>query len=89
MFLTRYAKRPLHLFGAVGVLLFLIGLIINIYLFIIKFLGEGIGDRPLLLLGVLLIVIGFQIISTGLIGEMIVATRNKTDEDYIIKTVLE
>lgn len=89
MFLTRYAKKPLHLFGAVGVLLFLIGLIINIYLFVIKLLGEGIGDRPLLLLGVLLIVIGFQIISTGLIGEMIVATRNKTDEDYIIKTVLE
>jgi len=89
MFLTKYAKKPLHLFGAIGILLFLIGLIINIYLFIIKLLGESIGDRPLLLLGVLLIVIGFQIISTGLIGEMIVATRNKTDEDYIIRRVLE
>jgi len=85
MFLTKYAKKPLHLFGAVGVLLFLIGLIINIYLLIIKLLGEGIGDRPLLLLGVLLMVVGFQIISTGLIGEMIAGTRNKVDKDYVIK----
>ncbi len=89
MFLTRYAKRPLHLFGAVGVLLFLIGFIINLYFLFLKLIGEPIGERPLLLLGVLLTVVGFQIISTGLIGEMIAATRNKTDEDYIIKTVLE
>ena len=89
MFLTRYAKRPLHLFGAVGVLLFLIGFIINLYFLFLKLIGEPIGGRPLLLLGILLTVIGFQIISTGLMGEMIAATRNKTDEDYIIKTVLE
>lgn len=89
MFLTRYAKRPLHLFGAIGVLLFVIGFIINLYLLLLKILGHGIGERPLLFLGVLLTVIGFQIISTGLIGEMIAATKSKTDEDYAIKTILK
>lgn len=89
LFLTRYAKRPLHLFGAIGVLFFSIGVIINLYLLLLKILGQGIGERPLLFLGVLLTVIGFQIISTGLIGEMIVAMRSKSDEDYVIKTVLE
>lgn len=89
LFLTRYARRPLHLFGAVGVLFFSIGVIINLYLVLLKLLGYGIGERPLLFLGVLLTVIGFQIISTGLIGEMIVATRSKGDEDYVIKTILE
>ncbi len=89
MFLTRYAKRPLHLFGAVGVLFFSIGVIINLYLLLLKLFGHGIGERPLLFLGVLLTVIGLQIISTGLIGEMIVAMRSKSDEDYVIKTILE
>jgi len=89
LFLTRYAKRPLHLFGAVGVLFFSIGVIINFYLLLLKILGHGIGERPLLFLGVLLTVIGFQIISTGLIGEMIVAMKSKSDEDYVIKTVLK
>ena len=89
LFLTRYARRPLHLFGAVGVLFFSIGVIVNLYLLLLKLLGYGIGERPLLFLGVLLTVIGFQIISTGLIGEMIVAMRSKSDEDYVIRTVLE
>jgi len=89
IFLTKYMTKPLHLFGAIGVLVFLIGLIINIYLLFIKFLGEGIGDRPLLLLGVLLTVIGFQIISTGLIGEMIAGTKGKDKEDYVIRRILD
>lgn len=89
LFLTRYTRKPLHLFGAVGLSLFLVGIIINIYLAIIKLLGEGIGDRPLLLLGVLLMVIGFQIISTGLIGEMIADTKGKDKEDYIIRKILD
>jgi len=89
MFLTKYMKKPLHLFGAVGSIIFLVGLIVNIYLIIIRLFGRGIGDRPLLLLGVLLMVIGFQIISTGLIGEIIVNTRTNADEDYMIKKILE
>lgn len=89
MFLTKYMKKPLHLFGAVGVLLLLMGLVINIYLAILWFLGQGIGTRPLLLLGVLLMLVGFQIISTGLIGEMIVSTRDKGEKGYTVRKVLE
>lgn len=90
MFLTKYMKKPLHLFGAVGVFLLLIGFIINAYLAILKFvLRQGIGGRPLLLLGVLLMLIGFQIISTGLVGEMIVSTRDKGEKGYVVRKVLE
>jgi len=90
MFLTKYMKKPLHLFGAVGVFLLLIGFIINAYLAILKFvLRQAIGGRPLLLLGVLLMLIGFQIISTGLVGEMIVSTRDKGEKGYVVRKVLE
>ena len=89
MFLTKYVKKPLHLFGGVGFLFFLVGLIISVHLAILWFLGQGIGNRPLLLLGVLLMLVGFQIISTGLIGEMIVSTRHKDEVGYIIKKILE
>ncbi len=89
MFLTKYMKKPLHLFGGVGFLLFLAGFMINVYLAILWFLGQGIGNRPLLLLGVLLMLVGFQIVSTGLIGEMIVSVRHKGEVGYIIKKILE
>jgi len=89
MFLTRYMKKPLHLFGAIGLLLFLLGFIVNIYFAVLWFLGQGIWGRPLLLLGILLMLIGFQVISTGLIGEIIVSTRGKTDDGYIIKRILK
>jgi len=89
MFLTRYMERPLHLFGPIGSLLFLAGLIINIYLGILRFMGQGIGSRPLLLLGVMLMLIGFQIASAGLIGEIIVSTREKNQANYFIKRILD
>lgn len=90
MYLTKYMKKPLHLFGAMGVLLLVIGFIINAYLAILKFiLRQPIGGRPLLLLGVLLMLIGFQIISTGLIGEMIVSTRHKGEKGYAVRKILE
>lgn len=88
-FLTRYMKKPLHLFGAVGLLLFLLGFIVNIYFVVLWLLGQGIWLRPLLLLGVLLMLIGFQVISTGLIGEIIVSSRGRTDDEYSIKKFLE
>ena len=89
MFLTRYMRKPLHLFGSIGLLLFLLGLVVNIYLGVLWFLGQGIGARPLLLLGVLLMLIGFQIVSTGLIGEILIGTRGRADEDYTIKKILQ
>ncbi len=84
MFLTRFTTRPLHLFGSMGLLLFLAGFIINIYLTILKyFYGEGIGNRPLLFLGILLILVGFQVFSLGFLAEMITKLRSKDDSNLI------
>jgi len=69
--LTKYFKRPLHFFGSIGLLFAAAGFGINLYLTIIRLSGEGISNRPLLLLGVLLIDMGAQIFSIGLLGELI------------------
>lgn len=89
MFLTRYIKKPLHLFGGIGLAFFSLGLIINIYLAFLKVLGYGIGARPLLFLGVLLMLIGFQLISTGLIGEMLAMAIHREKEEYLIRRILD
>ena len=70
-FMGRYRHRPLHLFGGLGLALGGIGFLICVYLTILWFAGSAIGHRPLLTLGVLLVVVGMQFLSLGLIGEMI------------------
>ncbi|MDX6477466.1 MAG: hypothetical protein QOG29_53, partial [Gaiellaceae bacterium] len=70
-FIGRYRQRPLHLFGGLGLLLGLLGTAILVYLTVVKLLGHAIGNRPLLTLGVLLVVVGMQFFSLGLISEMI------------------
>ncbi|MTI88893.1 MAG: glycosyltransferase family 2 protein [Balneolaceae bacterium] len=71
-FVQRYLQKPLHFFGTIGVLLLLAGGLINMYMVYVKLIvGEGIGNRPLLFLGILLMVVGVQFFSTGLLGELI------------------
>jgi len=70
-FIGRYRHRPLHLFGGLGLALMASGIGILIYLTVDKALGHAIGGRPLLTLGVLLVVVGLQFFSLGLISEMI------------------
>jgi len=70
-FMGRYRHRPLHLFGGLGLLLGFTGTALLVYLTIDKILGHAIGKRPLLTLGVLLVVVGMQFFSLGLISEMI------------------
>ncbi len=71
-FLLSYSTRPIQLFGTLGILSFLIGFIIGLYLTIEKFLfGASLANRPLLLLSVLLIFIGIQFITMGLLGEIV------------------
>ncbi|HWG98485.1 MAG TPA: glycosyltransferase family 2 protein [Pilimelia sp.] len=70
-FLGRYRHRPMHLFGGLGLLMLVAGLLIGLYMSVLRFAGEGIGDRPLLLLGVLLILVGTQFLTIGLVSEMI------------------
>jgi dolichol-phosphate mannosyltransferase len=70
-FMGRYRHRPLHLFGGFGLLLGGAGTLILLYLTAVKLSGEAIGHRPLLTLGVLLVVVGMQFLSLGLISELI------------------
>ncbi len=86
-FLTKYTRRPMHLFGVLGLVLFLAGLVINLYLTYLWLQKVGIGRRPLLFLGILLVIVGVQFLLMGLIGEMI--TRQEGDRDaYTIKRTL-
>ena len=84
IFTTRYIKRPMHLFGFLGALSFLIGLVVSIYLTIDWINGHYLSNRPMLFLGMLLIIVGVQFFSVGLLGEMMV--NNFMDEkEYEIK----
>jgi len=87
LFLTRYRQRPLHLFGFFGLISFLFGFIISIYLTILWFQGHPIGNRPLLFLGVLLIIVGMQSFSIGLIGEMLANVRDQSHAPSVKKTI--
>ncbi|MFH1279720.1 MAG: glycosyltransferase [Candidatus Eisenbacteria bacterium] len=89
-FLLRFTKKPLRFFGLVGAFLLLPGVLINLYLFVDRIVfSHGIAGRPLLLLGILLLVLGVQTISIGLIGEMIIFTHSRETRDYSILEVLE
>lgn len=88
IFLNRFKKRPLHLFGSIGVIILAAGMIINLYLAIERiFASKFLSNRPLLFLGVLMVIVGIQFISIGLLGEMITETQKKK-LDYSIKNIL-
>lgn len=72
LIVTRYRWKPLHFFGRWGGLLFLIGVAILAYLTVIHFMGQTIGDRPLLIFGLLFVLSGLQLLFTGLLGDLIV-----------------
>jgi len=83
VFLTRFAARPMHFFGGLGTLSFLAGFFISLYLTLDKVIyGSYIGDRPLLLLGLLMILFGAQMFTTGLLGEMIISRRMEEEGAY-------
>jgi glycosyltransferase involved in cell wall biosynthesis len=91
-FLNSYSTRPSHVFGPIGVMSGLTGFAIALYLTVQKFVYEAdIGSRPLLLLAVLLIFIGFQFITMGLLGEMLARTYHESQERpvYVVGEVLE
>jgi glycosyltransferase involved in cell wall biosynthesis len=76
-FMGRYRYRPLHLFGGIGMLMGAVGFVVLTYLTVLWFWGEGIGTRPLLTLGVLLVVVGIQFVSLGLISELITSQHEE------------
>ena len=72
LFVQKYLQKPMHFFGTIGVLLMAVGSLINLYMAAIRiFYNAGIGNRPLLFLGILLMVLGVQFLSTGFLGELI------------------
>ncbi len=90
-FLLSYATRPMQIFGLFGLLSMLLGVVINTYLVLLKFItGASLADRPLLLLGTLLLILGVQFISMGLIGELVVRTYYETQQKpiYVVREEL-
>ncbi|MEJ2055660.1 MAG: glycosyltransferase family 2 protein, partial [Calditrichaceae bacterium] len=78
LFITRYRQKPMHLFGFLGLISIFLGFIISAYLTILWLDGQGIGHRPLLFLGVLLIIVGVQSFSLGLIGDMLTSMKSQS-----------
>lgn len=84
-FITKFKYRPSHIFGVLGLVISSLGILAGLYLSWLKLImGEKIGDRPLLLLAILLIVVGVQITVTGLLGELIIS-QTQTSPRYRIK----
>ncbi|WP_320019060.1 glycosyltransferase family 2 protein [Labilibaculum manganireducens] len=82
VFLKKYMQKPMHLFGGYGIAMLIVGSLINIYLLILKLMGQDIWGKPILILGMLLMVAGIQIITIGIVSEIQVRTyyesQNKT-----------
>jgi glycosyltransferase involved in cell wall biosynthesis len=89
LFTTRYFRRPLHFFGPLGMLAILAGVLIDGILVIEWFRGTTVlTNRPLFLVGIMLIIVGIQFFSIGLLGEMISKSR-RMEEEYSIKEVIK
>ena len=80
-FMGRYRYRPLHLFGGLGLVLGMVGFVLLAYLTVVKLMGHAIGQRPLLTLGVLLVVVGIQLFSLGLVGELVTSLHEERTGD--------
>jgi glycosyltransferase involved in cell wall biosynthesis len=92
-FLLSYSTRPLQIFGLIGFTMAFLGVLVSLWLTFVKFFGAGqaIGDRPLLLLGILLIFTGVQLVTLGLLAEMQARTYHESQKKptYVIREVLE
>ena len=84
LFLSRYSKRPLHFFAPIGGILFTIGTIILAYLTLLRLEGYSIGRRPLLFLGMLLVISGLQIFFTGFLADLILHKSSKDEDDSFL-----
>jgi glycosyltransferase involved in cell wall biosynthesis len=84
-FITTYTRRPFHLFGGLGAFFGVIGTGLLAWMFVIRITGGGIGNRPALFGGILFVVVGVQLMSLGLIAELIVHFRQDRDPDVLIE----
>jgi dolichol-phosphate mannosyltransferase len=91
LFIQKYFQRPMHIFGPVGLLMFFLGILINGYLLTDKLMGEEIGGRPLLILGVILLLAGLQLIIFGFVAEILMRTyyESQHKKAFRIRSVTE
>ena len=89
-FLVRFTKKPLRFFGMVGSFVLAFGGLIVLFVVIQRmFFDVPLGDRPVLLLGSLLVVLGVQVFALGLIGELIIFTHAGSLKEYKIAEIIE
>ena len=89
LFITKYTRRPLHLFGLIGMLAFGAGFAIDAWLALLWFRGESLSNRPLLIFGVLLMVVGLQVLTTGLLAEMTTHKTFRRSDSYSVREILD
>ncbi|MDR2911247.1 MAG: glycosyltransferase family 2 protein [Bacteroidales bacterium] len=89
VFFKKYMQRPMHFFGSIGIVTLGLGILINIYLLILKIMGNDIWGKPLVLLGILLVMGGIQFITIGIIAELQMRTyfESQHKKPYRIKKV--
>lgn len=87
VFFRKYLQKPMHLFGTIGFISFGLGLLINLYLLIIKLMGHDIWNRPLLILGMILLLGGIQLITIGIIADINVRTyfESQNKKTYTVR----
>ena len=90
VFFKKYLQRPMHFFGGIGIITLGIGVLINLYMFVLKILGNDIWGKPLLLLGILLVMGGIQFITIGIIAELQMRTyfESQRKKPYRVKKVV-
>jgi glycosyltransferase involved in cell wall biosynthesis len=83
-FITTYTGRPFHLFGGLGIGFGVVGGALLLWMLVLKLMGEGIGERPALIIGVLFTVVAVQLMTLGLLAELIVHFRRDRDPDLFV-----
>lgn len=90
LFFKRYLARPMHLFGNTGIIMFLFGVLINFYLLVLKIMGQDIWGKPLMILGMILLLGGIQFITIGIVVEIQMRTyyESQGKRPYSIRQVI-
>ncbi len=89
LFFKKYMQKPMHLFGGIGLVFTVIGVLINIYFLTLKILGQDIWGKPMLLLGILLFIAGIQLITVGIIADVLMRTyyESQNKRPYNIRKI--
>jgi hypothetical protein len=89
-FIIKFTRKPLRFFGFPGFIIFILGSALALYLFYLRmFGGEGLADKPIVLVSILLIVFGIQLFAIGLVAEIIIFTHAKDSKEYIIEKIID